>query len=171
MALQKDELLILVSMWNFKSYNSPTLLENNFCSPSTSRKPMTPCARFLKGFLKWTCRYGCLGLKEFPPTPSWKFQYVATINPITYLMCNTRFPVQTSACTSFSMYSGRIISSLQLRKQHICVYQTKSICRENTVLKFLGLVSRSQGYGSASDCSTVTPPSASDSTKENTNST
>lgn len=65
----------------------------------------------------------------------------------------------------FLMYSGRIILSLQLRKQHICVYQTKSICRENTVLKFLGLGSHSQGYGSASDCSTVTPLSASDSIK------
>ena len=57
---------------------------------------------------------------------------------------------------------------LQLRKQHICVHQPKSICRENTVLKFLALVSRSQGYRSASDCSAVTPLSAS--TKENTNS-
>lgn len=59
------------------------------------------------------------------------------------------------------MHLGRTILHLQLRKQHICVYQTKSICRENTVLKFLGLVSHSQGYGSASDCSTLTPLSAS----------
>lgn len=83
-----------------------------------------------------------------------------------YLICNTHFPVQARVYTSFLMYWGRIILYLQLRKQHICVYQTKSICRENTVLKFLGLVSHSQGYGNASDCSTVTPLSASNSTKE-----
>lgn len=59
------------------------------------------------------------------------------------------------------MHLGRTILHLWLRKQHICVYQTKSICRENTVLKFLGLVSHSQGYGSALDCSTLTPLSAS----------
>lgn len=86
-----------------------------------------------------------------------------------YLIRNTHFPVQASLYTSFLMYLHRIILYLQLRKQHICVYQTKSICRENTVLKFLGLVSHSQGYGSAADCSTVTPLSAADSTKENTN--
>lgn len=63
--------------------------------------------------------------------------------------------------TSFLMHLGRTILHLWLRKQHICVDQTKSICRENTVLKFLGLVSHSQGYGSASDCSTLTPLSAS----------
>lgn len=62
---------------------------------------------------------------------------------------------------SFLMHLGRTILHLWLRKQHICVYQTKSICRENTVLKFLGLVSHSQGYGSALDCSTLTPLSAS----------
>lgn len=134
MALQKDELPLLVSMWNFKSWNSQMLIKNNFCSPSTSWKTMTPCTRFLEEFLKWICRYGCLGLKKFPPTPLRKFQYVDTINSITYLICNTHFPTQASLYTSFfDVFRQNYLASSVTQAAHLCISDQKHLQRKHCI--------------------------------------
>lgn len=134
MALQKDELPILVSMWNFKSYNSQMLIENNFCSPSTSWKPMTPCARFPEEFLKWICRHDCLGLKEFSPTPSSKFQHVAPINSYNVPYIEYKLSCASQCVYKFcNVFRQSYLASSVTQAAHLCISHQKHLQRKHCI--------------------------------------